>query len=96
MQIKSSWQALEEGWWAVNSAGTLQEKGGGWRVAIRDSRGDMVAAAHGSTELQNINHIEPMAMEKGIQLAAEMECTRLILQSDSMNAIGYINGTEIP
>lgn len=81
----------------LNSDGTLREEQvEGWGAAIRDSRGDIVEVSHGSSELQNINHFELVTMEKGIQLTIEKGCARLTLQSDSKNAIGYINGSEIP
>lgn len=91
--LKCAWQFPDDGWWALNNDCTLNDMNeAGWGVAIRDSVGQVVAATHGSSPHTSINQIELSAMERGIELALARGCTKLLLQSDFMNAIRYQGG----
>lgn len=86
-----------DGWWVVNTDDTIHEDGtSGWGITVRDHIRTLQAAAHGSTNYSEINQMELHAIEEGIKLELERGCTKIMLQFDPQNCIGYLKGADVP
>lgn len=65
-------------------------------AAVRDEYGQVRMAVHGASEYEDINCVEVNAMEEGIKMAVMLGCEKVIVQSDSRNAVEYVNSGEPP
>lgn len=92
--LKCSLQAPDNGQWAMNGDGTLSADNVAGQEVAQESVGKVVTAAYGTSVYETIYQIELNTMERGIKLAIDKGCTRLLPQSDSTNALCYINGVD--
>lgn len=93
----TTWKRPPEIWVAVNCDGSINDEGeASWAAGVRDSEGKPLAIIHGKSKFKEINRVELEAIYEGIKLTIERGYTRIKVQLDSMNAINYVNGRQVP
>lgn len=91
---QQDWKAPPPGWFKVNvdAATNLSKQWGGLGAVVRDSSGEIVAAAAQRTTLKgNVADMEAEAVLPGIQVAREANCVHFVIESDSKEVVELVN-----
>ncbi|KAF5201576.1 Zf-rvt domain-containing protein, partial [Thalictrum thalictroides] len=81
------WKPHEEGWFILNADSSLTDDQAGYEGIIRGSRGNVNMAYYASSNTRSILYLELMGIAKGVQLALELGMKKLLIHSDSVQAI---------
>ena len=87
------WKAPPPRWFKVNvdAATNLSKQRGGLGAVVRDSSGEIVAAAAQRTTLKgNVADMEAEAVLLGIQVAREVNCVHFVIESDSKEVVELV------
>lgn len=91
------WTKPEEGWTKVNTDGALAKHGGsgGGGAVLRNHHGSFVAGAcHFFPVAADPELVELLACRRGILLAHEINALKVVVEMDSMTAVGKINNQQ--
>jgi ribonuclease HI len=93
--IQSSWKPPPSDIYKINVDGAFHSdaRAGGWGIVIRDKSGEVLAAGAGSIRYPtSAVQTEAIAAYKGLQLAAQLGMTNVILETDAtLLATGLIS-----
>lgn len=92
-----TWAKPDEGWSKVNIDGALTKQGGsgGGGAVLRDHHGSSVAGvSHFFQVAADPELAELLACRRGVLLAQENEVQKVVLEMDSMSAVGKINNVQ--
>ncbi|KAK9199987.1 hypothetical protein WN944_015181 [Citrus x changshan-huyou] len=88
------WQSPPLPWYKVNinAAVSSKEARAGIGMLIRNSQGEVMAASNcREISTDNIEFLEALAIQKGIQLAKDIGLVLAITESNSLNVVNLIN-----
>ncbi|KAH9784956.1 reverse transcriptase domain-containing protein [Citrus sinensis] len=97
MTTRASWSPPPSGWVKINvdAAINLEEHRVGLGIIIRDANKDIIAAAVKSTKLHSdVTFAEAEAMNWGLSVAIEKGLARVIVESDSQEAVDFVNNRK--
>lgn len=93
--VPVSWSRPRPGWYKLNFDGSVYHDGSGRASiggAIRNSYGHVVAAFAERTEHAAVGVVEAQAMIRGLHLALEMGCDRLVVEGDDLTLVRLLRG----
>ncbi|KAK1268719.1 hypothetical protein QJS04_geneDACA008217 [Acorus gramineus] len=90
--ITIHWSPPHEGWFKLNTDGSLADDRGGYGALIRNEHAEFVIGLAGRLDLPSINLLELKAIEKGVDLGLSINLTKLWIESDSTTAIAWLLG----
>lgn len=94
---KEKWSPPDEGWLKVNTDGSFSNSDGhgGGGVVVRDHNGAFIAGAtHFFPAAVDAEGAEILACRRAVELAKEIGCRNLLLESDCANAVKKLNDTN--
>ncbi|KAL9435897.1 hypothetical protein AB3S75_022042 [Citrus x aurantiifolia] len=97
MTARASWSPPPSGWVKINVdvAINLEEHRVGLGIIIRDANKDVIAAAVTSTKLHSdVTFAEAEAIKWGLSVAVEKGLARVIVESDSQEAVDFVNNRK--
>ncbi|KAK1280910.1 hypothetical protein QJS04_geneDACA024708 [Acorus gramineus] len=87
-----TWIPPLEGWFKLNSDGSLGDDRGGYGALLRNSRDAFIIGIVGRLDLPSINLLELKAIEQGIWMAITTGVDKLWIESDSTTALAWVHG----
>lgn len=93
-QVRERWSPPAESWLKFNTDGSFlaPEGCGGGGVIVRDHTGRFIAGAcHFFPAAVAPEGAEALACKRGLQLAKEIGCQKLVLETDSENVAAKLN-----
>ncbi|OVA20171.1 Ribonuclease H domain [Macleaya cordata] len=90
-RISCTWEKPPEGTVMINTDGSLNQTGAGFGAIIRNTEGEVLAAAAGTVSPSTITCHELQAIESGLVLANKLNLRRVTIGSDSQVVCSYFN-----
>jgi ribonuclease HI len=96
--IRSSWKTPPDHTYKINIDGAFHSdsRTGGWGFVIRNANGDVLASGAGKISFtSSVIHTEAIAAYKGLQHAAQLRITKIILETDATVLADALNSMLI-
>lgn len=89
---------MGEGWFKLNIDGASKSNPGAAGIGgvIMNHKGDFIAAFAKNIGIATNNKAEVWALVQGLKIAAQMERSRIIIDTDSMFLLSCFNRKEVP